>query len=254
MLPGLAVLLGLNACTASYYATSCNPAPLLREANEVTASAGRSTYNYSRSNDLSVAYSPIDKLGLLANISWIQSSRGVIDREQYGMNAAFYEGAIGYYHSWDDNLSYDVYLGFGQTQNAQSYAFDFGYLQSNHLIQFDYSRVFLQPALAYTSEYIDVQVALRASQVTYGQVVLDSISRDNIFELPPESGARFILAEPGITLRGGYRYLKVLLHVGYSFNLSPEPLFRDFSNLSVGVAYNFKPSFKAKPGSQPALF
>lgn len=239
--------LAMSSCTTSYYATNANPAPMIREQNEVVASVGRSIYNYSRSTDVHVAYSPIEHLAVMGNFNWLNPSQQRTTLQDFGMDAVFAEGALGYYDSWNESFGFDIYAGLGVVENGVSYLYNYSSGVPNNTVDFNYSRIFVQPAIAYTSQFFDAQFALRGSQVIYGMVDTDTLSNDTFIDLPPSEGDQFFLLEPGITLRGGYRHIKAQVQLSTSFNLQGVYLPRDYFSISFGLVFNFKPSFRDMP-------
>jgi hypothetical protein len=91
----------------------------------------------------------------------------------------------------------------------------------------DATKVFIMPTLGVTTTYFDVAGSVRMVGVSYGTVsasanyTMQQLSDDKFADL---SGKMWLFAEPVITLRGGYKWIKLQLDIGKSFKLSSGDL------------------------------
>ncbi|MBK9731619.1 MAG: hypothetical protein IPO83_10105 [Chitinophagaceae bacterium] len=220
----------LNSCTVTYAPNSHN-VPLLEEKGELALSAG--VYEAAGGTEYAGyeaqgAYAVTHHLGLMTNLL-LAGSLSV------NGNHSLFEVGTGYYHTLGTSGVFDAYggIGFGSLHSYTS--------NSTVINTLNYQRFFMQPSIGYTSRAFDCAFSLRMCGLNYAeqQSAIDEYY-ENEFGPPKFS----ILAEPAFTLRGGWKYVKLQLQLGYSINLTDADQF-PCTTLSMGAYFTLnKKSYK----------
>jgi hypothetical protein len=250
---GLFALLAIatTSCTTSYYAPNPHATAMLTEKNELAATASRTIYDRTFSTDVSAAYSPIENFTVFGSASFFQPRKGNpandLTFDTYGLAGNLFEGGIGHYRNFSEDFFSNISLSYGRLNNGVTEFMD------ENRATFNFNRVSLQPGIGYKSDFFDAYASLRFSYIGYQNLQYDSIPQQVFFDEPLlYSNEDFMMVEPGITFRAGYRHFKFYTHVGTSFNLSASDFSRDVFSMSFGVVLNLRPSYKGKPA--PDLF
>lgn len=215
-----ALIIFQSGCTVTYAPNSHN-VPLLQQKGELALNAG--LYEAVGSTpyagfEFQGAYALTQHVGVMTNLLSAQSL------EINGNNYLFELGS-GYYKTIGTGGVFNVYggIGFG---SLQSY-----FLNSSSTNALNYQRFFMQPAIGYTSRGFECAFSLRMCGLNYAQ----QQSAINEYYANESSPSKFsILAEPAFTLRGGWKYLKLQLQLGYSVNLTDANQF-PCTTLSLGA-------------------
>lgn len=140
------ILLGLSSC--NFYKPTVINAPVLEEKGEINVGV-----SVGSSSDFNLSYSATDHIAVIAKAgtSYTQElsvDNGTGTEKIYEFNNNHYEGAIGYYSSQDDDLFYNVFLGYAAGE-AGSFVDDatVGLLFLDGGFQAQYSGLFLQTSV-----------------------------------------------------------------------------------------------------------
>jgi hypothetical protein len=218
----------LAACKAVYAPNLAN-VPLLRQRGELRASADV--------HDLELAYAITEHVGVQANGYHRQDDNDPKpDEERQHGRGDFAELGIGWmtrvHHDW---LQLEVYAGFGTGKVTQDITPAGG--TTRH---FDarLDRAFVMPTLGVTRTYFDVAVSARVAGVHYrdledrGYTSREQLAGDGFADLDQRT---WLFLEPCVTVRAGYKWIKLQLQAGRSFKLSSADLAHDPGMLSFGV-------------------
>jgi hypothetical protein len=206
------IIRNLLSPVAFLYLVSCAPAyvpntintPLLSNKGEIQAGL-----NYGLSGfDPQAAYALTDHIGLMINGSFRNNTSDSSDSYH---RHAFVEGGGGYYTRIGGAGRFEVYGGYGYSR-LQAY-FD-GDIWIKYANVYSH-RLFLQPAVGFTTKVFDLSFASR--------VVLVSMHQEDVQE-------NVFLFEPALTLKLGYKYVKGVVQFGLSF-----------PNSSVSVDFGYQP-------------
>lgn len=246
-------LLGLllSSCQSTYYTPGVQRAPALQEEGEITVAASGSVYSRSVSTDFHAAYSPIKNVGIMVNGNLFspQETRNTFDNtvERIGMKGQYLEIAPGYYQPVADNVSFELYGGYGRLFNGKTPA-----LNNNSLVtSFEYNKVFIQPAFCYRGEVFEVAPSLRLSRINFQQVSTPVSDPDNgNIRSFVQDGDNFTMVEPSITIGVGYRYVKFQVSIGTAYSFRYDDFGYDPIALSAGLLFNLRPSYAKKTTSE----
>jgi hypothetical protein len=238
-------------CGATYYTPSNQNTGQLSEEKEIMASGGFSRVNQTEVIHYTAAYSPIKHLGIKLGGATFNAERDfstINIYDNYGLDGQLIEGSVGYYRKLSENFVFDVYGGIG---NFNGFTADAG-LEG---VDFNYNRFFIQPSFGVNSQYVDIILSLRLSNLNYasvqygvGQTRAQDLAANYFGDSPfPLPGDDFYFIEPTFTMRVGVRQVKLEVQTGFAFNYSSRPLDYDPFHFGVGLVYNFKPSYREKP-------
>ncbi|MEP7128118.1 MAG: hypothetical protein ABI729_04590 [Chitinophagales bacterium] len=210
----------LNSCTVTY-APNSNNVPLLQEKGELALSGG--LYEAAGGTqyagyELQGAYAVTHHLGLMTSLLLA----GSLD---VSGSHSFFELGSGYYHRIGTGGVFDAYggIGFGSLHSYTS--------NSTAINTLNYQRFFMQPSIGYTSRGFECAFSLRMCGLNYA-AQQSAINEYYENEYGPSKFS--ILAEPAFTLRGGWKYVKLQLQLGYSINLTDADQV-PYTTLSLGA-------------------
>jgi hypothetical protein len=203
-------LLTLNGCKPLYLPNPAN-VPMLAEKGEanVQLTLGTSVL------DAGVAYSPINHLGIAANIS---GSAGTINHH------ILFEGAAGYYARTSKNVIVDVYGGFGA---GDTHAEETS-LGSTTEASARFWRVYLQPSVGFRAKVFEANFAMRTCFVR-----MQEYSETSLILFAPSSN---VFIEPMVTSKLGWKGFKFLAQIGFS--VPTQALTFEYNPFLFNVGFN----------------
>lgn len=178
-------------CATTYVPTTLN-VPTFSNKGEFQAKLLGGT----NGGDIQLGFAPTKHLGVMLNAS---ASDDTEESTQFKRNTL--EIGAGYFVNRTGRLVFEAMGGLG-TGNLQGvFTSDLGDYFSDDVV---YSKIFIQPAIGYTTDVIDISLATRIS----------------IIELTPSNAPEVIepiaFFEPALTLGLGFRWLKLQAQVGIS--------------------------------------
>jgi hypothetical protein len=201
-----------QSCKTAYIPSALN-VPLLQEKGELKITLSPTNYQ--------VAYSISKKLGVMANGQVASSTTtfgdGITNSDFKQTNSAFELGA-GYLGKGGRNLLYELYGGIGliKADIVDSKAGQIlGTYEANGL------KFFIQPNIGFTSKAFDIAFSTRFTGLQFGTSTT-IFSKQYLLEkeLDELSENTHLFLEPAITLRGGYKFIKLQTQIGLSAKLS----------------------------------
>jgi hypothetical protein len=162
--------------------------------------------------DFQGAYAVTDKIGVMANVYFAGAADRMTGDEGRGR---LFEGGVGYYRPVNARSVFETYggAGFGTLTLERG--------DGSRTASINGQRVFVQPAIGFTSKWFDAAVSLRLCGLHYSDIpedLSDARDIDAARELAEMKSS--FLAEPALTLRGGWNYLKLQFQGGLSENLT----------------------------------
>jgi len=192
------------SCNRYYYKPNGVNAPLLTAANEAHVSA--SITADGAFTDMQAAYSPINHLGIIGNFSTFSYKANDADVSSGNVDAYAHlaELGAGYYYAMGDRRKavFEIYGGAGG-----------GAMQSD--INMNFFRSFIQPGIGFRTHYFEFSFNIRLSDIRYYNLNTNGhdstyLQQQNLTYGNNRSidNTNYIFAEPSITLRGGYKFIK----------------------------------------------
>lgn len=238
----LPVLLSCGHYT--YYVPNQQSVPLFREAGEANISGAIGGGEYSTNIQLNAAYSLTGHFALQADMAAWSSFDG--------SSGQLYELAPGYFAPFAENYVFEIYGGAGKgITDFPLFDLPYDYITERYL---EYDRYFIQPGFGYSSRIIDLAYSMRLCFIDYygyiPRVALKEYEGNNLTKQLYQFGT----LDPAVTIRFGWRFIKIQTQFLYSFGLHDKNIdsrFRDRANLSFGFNFAFGGHFTRKQTPAP---
>ena len=230
-----ATILLLTGCSRYYYAPNMHNVPLFKDKGEARLAGGVSSGDEISSVEVQAAYSFTDHIGVMAN--YFNTNGGGGNNTGKG---SLFEGAVGYFGPIKGDFRYEVFVGYGRGKVTS-------YYDANGTSKLGIDKVFIQPAIGYTRNFLDVAVSAKVATSNFFVKDVDTSNATAMNDM------RFIrdnhhsyLFEPALTVRGGWKYAKLQLQYGYSFNLTNPNFKQEKYNLGIALYFSFAERFRKK--------
>ncbi len=230
----------LNSCTHYYYIPNAQNVPLFREKNEFQGTLMVGGGNDISTAEVQAAYSITDNLALMTN--FMSAKGGEKSNDEWG-KGSYIDGAIGYYKPFNEVLVAEVYAGLGTCTQHHVYSTD---NYKNGTADLSFMKYFLQPSIGATFKAFDIAVSTRLSRLSFYDIE-NNITMDNQALYYVDTIAQnktSYLFEPALTIRGGWKYVKLQLQFSSSKNLTHPNLRFEDSNVSLGLHFTIAKRYK----------
>lgn len=226
----------ISSCTHYYYAPNGTNVPMFRERGEARLNIGANTADEINGTEVQAAYTPVNHFGLMLNYINVHGGDAGDQPVNFGKGHQA-EGGAGYYLPMNKAV-FELYAGFGGGNVYNKY-------DSFYTSSVNFSKFFLQPAIGYTTDYFDAIFSMRLAVLSTSLKQTDyplNNGSDNAGDLVYLSTNRkFLLYEPGITLRAGWKFIKVQTQWNISLNASGSRLRQEKSTFNIGVYLSLAP-------------
>jgi hypothetical protein len=238
----------LSSCSHYYYVANVQNVPLFREKNELRLSGSYGCGDESQSGEAQVAYSITDKLALMAN--FMRATGGTVSSKDYG-KGTYFEGAVGYFKPIAEFGVFEVYGGLGGCRQHHEYTrltYDGSSYNDTYQGSSDASfvKLFIQPSFGITFNWFDVAFSTRICNITYTSIKNNILGNTTEYEklYAAEAKSHFNL-EPALTLRAGWKNVKVQVQAEYAGVLNnPGAYIGEDWHLSIGMNFAIANRYK----------
>jgi hypothetical protein len=216
-----------SSCTTTLYTSNTVNTPLLKQQGEVQISA--------TPNDLQTAFAVTDHVGIMANGFY-----RTYKKDNYQHTGQLFEVGVGKYHPRIfDLLIFETYtgVGLGKVYKQQEFAQQDNSTQIGSFSA-NGAKIFFQPSIGVGSKFIDVALTPRFSLVKYTNFSSTNypdanLQDDYLYDDELTRGA-YLLADPALTVRAGYKFIKLQFQYGQTLNLGKRIKHNtEFSSLGV---------------------
>jgi len=211
------VAAGLSSCKTAYYPTSYN-APLLNKQGDAQVSGVISVGN----NELQMAYALTDNIGLTFTGSFFAEDKELtINDQQVEITEHFtyFEGGLGYFGQIGNYGKFGLFGGAGSGRVPADFRNSF-YDGNQTSLR---NKVFIQPTIGFSSNFVDINGVLRFSGVNINK-------ETNLF------------TEPGVVILMGYKNIKFYADAGLSIPYKTSGSLtwdNNFIVFGLGIQINF---------------
>jgi hypothetical protein len=218
-------ILSLGSCTHYYYAPNCHNVPLFQKKGDVRLSLVGSEGSEFTGTEVQAAYSVSSRIAVIADGFWAKEKNAYENSRAKGN---YFETACGYYKPIRKHFVFETYGGMG-LGNIKSWYHDYGYSEMF------FSKYFLQPSFGFTSKNFDIALSSRLCGLNYSEIRDLSISDDkgNIDFIKGHSLS--YLVEPALTMRLGWKNLKLQLQYSLSRNMTYRYFPQESGNLNIAL-------------------
>jgi len=229
----------LSSCTHYYYVPATQNIPLFKEKNEARVLAAYGGGSESSAVELQAAYSLTNNLAVMTN--FISARGGNLSAENWG-KGNYAEGAVGYYKPFDSAGVFEVFGGVGAGSQQHRYA-TANYFSTSRL---GFTKLFIQPSLGLTFRGFDVAFSTRVCNLNFWQVrnQIDPTNSNYLVVNDISQARNSVLLEPAITIRGGWKYVKLQLQFLTSSNLTNRNLAFEKVYGSAGIYFTLAKRYK----------
>jgi len=225
----LLIILIATSCSHYYYTQSVHNVPLFKEKNEFhgTVALGVGVEEIS-TTEIQTAYAISDKFAVMANFLY---GSGASSTNLDNGSGSYFEAAFGYYKPITNSSIFEVYGGIGTSQQHHQYS------TSGSTADLGFNKIFIQPSIGLSFKVFDFALTSRFAALSFYKVDnmisfdFDSYEYNALEDISQNSTS--LLWEPGITVRMGWKQVKLQMQVLGSKNLSHEDL--NFEGLSINA-------------------
>lgn len=221
-----------TGCSHYYYAPNMQNVPLFHEKNEVRATVAATTSDELNGTELQAAYSLTDHIGIMANFMTVNGG------DAYNSGKGRYgEGGAGYYLPFAEKGVFEIYGGFGGGKAVN-------YYDASSWSDLRLNKYFVQPGIGFSTDYFDAVISVRVALLHYTSIRTSNPNSnipEDVYYIVAHRNS--LLYEPGITLRGGWKYIKLQTQWHASFNGTSPDLQQEKSAFNIGLYFSFAQRF-----------
>jgi len=232
--------IAMSSCTHYYYIPNVQNVPLFREKNEFRGTIAAGGGEEISTAEVQVAYSVTKNLAIMTNF---MSGKGGEVEDNNWAKGKYLDGAVGYFKPFNEFGSFEIYAGFGACNQHHQYGTkDY----SDGTADLSFVKYFLQPSLGLTFRAFDIAISTRFSQLSFykvdNQITMDNIELYYVDTIAQNK--KSYLFEPALTIRGGWKNVKVQLQFSASKNLTQPNLRFEKSNISIGIYFTISDRYR----------
>ena len=230
------LLVLITSCSHTYYVQTTQIVPLFKEKNETQATISYGTTDETNTIDIQAAHSFTNKFAMTTNVMFVSGGDDVD-----GGKGQYFDVALGYFKPLSPHGVFEIYGGVGGSNQKHQYAYEGGYADLS------FKKVFIQPSIGLTYSAFDIALTSGFSNINFdyinNQINPNTRDFDNIEQIG--KNRNYFLFEPSLTIRGGWRFVKLQGQLGLSQNLSStssyyfEPL-----KLNIGLTLAFAERYR----------
>jgi hypothetical protein len=231
------------SCTHYYYVSNVQNVPLFREKNEYRLSGTFGLGTETKCLEVQGAYSVTGNFGVMTNF---MSAKGIENSEESWAKGTYMDVAIGYYKPLPKTGVFEIYGGVGGSKQHHQYRSEIsdpGNPAFNNLSagtsDLSFIKIFVQPSIGMTFNGFDIAFSTRFNRLTFNKTdnQIDILSNKYEFDKLNATAQikNFLFFEPALTLRGGWKYLKVQLQGATASYLNNDRYHFDQYHISIGL-------------------
>lgn len=233
----------LEGCAHSYYLPSNQNVPLLTEKNEFHGSISMGGSPVLSGLDIQAALALTNHLAIMTNYMSSKYPDDFDDKNQ--ANGKYLEGAAGYFNLFNRFYVFEVYGGFGSCLQNHEY---YDALNNNTYLgksDLTFGKAFLQPSIGVTFNAFDIALTSGFSRINFKKFNYSVDQNSRYFDeldLISKNRTSFLF-EPGITIRGGWKFIKLQFQYIRSINLSTNALNFEPTKYSFGIYFSLSKKY-----------
>lgn len=262
------LILGCNSSRQYYYMQNTHQVPLFKQKKEFRLSADGSWGSETSGSNIQMAGSISDKFALM--VSW-QRLRNKNTYTQNGVTDDTWEGtcldgAFGYFRNLKNYGVFEVYGGVGRSAQHHAYTGDTSYQkvvyfpfwgydtisQSAFIVRgtadISFLKLYIQPQYGLSFRAFDLALSMRISNLYFNSVQNTVHKSYSGFE-EVEFFKRIrnhAMMEPALTIRTGWKFIKLQFQMGRSFLLNPSSFRMEDEHYSLGLTFAYAERFSKK--------
>jgi hypothetical protein len=243
-------------CSHYYYVPNVQNVPLFREKNEYRLSGSYGLGTETSCLEVQGAYSITDKLGIMTNF---MSAKGIENSSESWAKGTYLDAAIGYFKPLLKSGVFEIYGGIGGSKQKHQYRstiydpadpahtnFNAGKSEESFI------KLFVQPSIGMTFNGFDFAFSTRFNRLSFNKTrnqidrTLNQHEFDKLYATAQTKN--YLFFEPALTIRGGWKNIKVQLQGSTGSYLNNEHYQFDQFHISLGLNVTIaKKSLKYAP-------
>lgn len=227
------------SCTHYYYVPNTQNVPLFRGKNEYRVSGSLAEGEESSCKEIQAAYSVTDHIGIMAN--FMSAKGGNMSYNTDWGKGNYLDAAIGYFKPVKEFSVFEIYGGIGGSNQRHQYSSAYHMnattsSTSGGFSDLSFTKIFVQPSFGFTFNAFDIAASTRICVLTFKSVVNQINGNvDESNTLNNISGGSHLFLEPAITIRGGWKYVKLQLQASTASYFNNPNLHFEAYHLSIGL-------------------
>lgn len=222
-------LIAVSSCNVAYRPNMINT-PLFTEKGDIAITAA--------SNNVQAAYAVSNHVGVMAN-GFLEQN--VVNNNETGNGGLGYmgEAGVGYFTLMgNENLVFETYAGagFGHLYLNNNYRDANNDIQKRTL-DANGMKLFVQPAIGYKLPHFEISGAIRYSNINYTGVKTSNWPANDLVNanLDDVGNTPYSFLEPALTVRGGFKSVKLQLQYINCIKLNSGNINYDTDILNLGI-------------------
>ncbi len=259
----LIAIIVLSSCSHTYYVPNTVNVPLFKEKNEIRLAG----YYYSdqvTTYEIQGAYSITNNLAVMANYMYGYDYTKEYVKEDCGFGH-YVDAAAEYYKPLNKYFVLEAFGGMGICNQSHLYKGEYlyasgHYIPTRYIAKVFFIKNFMQTSIGFTSNYFDIALSTRIANLTYLNTFQNLPPSDyDYMDLQKIYLIRnFLVLEPALTIRGGWKYVKIQTQLCYSFQVFPNVIIYRLPSeggiFSAGLCFLFAERYyQKKQDKQPLL-
>ena len=231
------------SCSHYYYVPNVQNVPMFREKNEYRLSGTYGLGTETSCLEVQGAYSVTGNFGIMTNF---MSAKGIENSAESWAKGSYLDAAIGYYKPLHKSGVFEIYGGVGGSKQHHQYRseiYDPGNPAYNNFnagtSDVTFIKIFVQPSIGMTFNGFDFAFSTRFNRLSFNKTDnhIDKLLNEHEFEKLNTTAQtkNFLFFEPALTIRGGWKYLKVQLQGATASYLNNEHYHFDQYHISIGL-------------------
>lgn len=226
----IVALSGLNSCKTVYEPNAINT-PLMNNHGEFRA--------YVDPSNVQLAYAVTDHIGIMANGFRVTAQT---DNNSINGRGGMVEFGLGYFRP-ANGFIFETYAGGGMgkvrfSENRQ---------ENNTTVTRNFSadgmRFFIQPSFGYSGRFFEAALTPRFCMGKYSNVQTNYTQQEQVDgKFYNVNQPLWAFLEPALTVRGGYKWIKLQAQFGFSQKLNSQQLSYKSSFVNVGLVFDINRS------------
>jgi hypothetical protein len=226
-----------TSCSHYYYVPNTHNVPQLMEKDQVNLAGNISVGEESHSLEFQSAYALKEEFGLMLN--FMSSANNFNSRNTQGF---LIEGGAGLFKSSSRFYVAEVFAGTGFSNQKHKYFINGTHFSSN----LSFIRSFIQGDIGISDNIFDLVFSNRFCHVGFTDISSSLLPGNNEFmRLQTVRPGSFLLIEPALTLRIGFKYINLNFQIGGSYCLNASPAFEQ-NHISAGLSFCLANRFNRK--------
>ncbi|MEO6830730.1 MAG: hypothetical protein ABI378_00795 [Chitinophagaceae bacterium] len=239
------LLLILTGCTHYYYIPNAQNVPLFRDKNEFRVALSAGGGDETNFVGFHSAYAVTNHIGVAANYMY-----GYGGRKNDGNDWArghYLDAALGYFQQIDKHGVFEVFAGVGSGNQHHEYQFSHssfgGGSQPNTFGSADlpFTKYYIQPSIGITYFGFDLAVTSAFALLSFNEVKKNMDMSESEYRVLDaiDQNRTSLMFEPGITVRGGWQFLKGQIQLLGVINTSGKDLKFEKNESSISLYFAF---------------